>query len=94
MGKMRTPRPIYKDGIRLNFITIKGVIHYETFVYGSNLKPTLVLTGVYENNSDKLIDKTKEMTLIDHKSMGYSHTFWSNKTELPQQTFTKVGRNQ
>lgn len=72
----RTPRPVYQDGIILNFFIKDEVIHYKTLAYGSNQKPFDVLTGIYENNADELIEKTKDTVLIDHNSLGFRHTYW------------------
>lgn len=91
MGNIRCPRPIYKDGVRVSFYVSDKIVHYETYVHGSDKKPFKVLSGIYENNADKLISQTKQLAPVDHSQMGYDDDFWIGERE--SQNFQRGIRN-
>ena len=56
-------------------------------------KPFQVLTGIYENNPDELIKKTRELAPVDAQRLGYAHTYFQNKyPKESQQMFGDVIR--
>ena len=99
---MRTPKTVNEPtGIVIKFSVDGDITRYTSLVWEyQGTKQRKVLEGIFNNNKDEILQKTREYVIENPKEFGYDHDFWASDKELelyaPQlssQKISEVGKN-